>query len=501
MGEPPPAGLLARLNRRLGEWLASPAFLIGLLVCGVVYRCRQFFAALSYWYDEAFLLLVVRDRGYADLLGPQPYNLVIPPAFLWMSRALHDLFGDGELVQRLPAFAADLAALFVMIPLARRMVGGAHAVWPVALLAVCRTAVKHASEVRPYTVDLLVAELVLWCSAVLLEPATGRRARGWATAGLGLAAAGGVWLSFPSAFMLGGVSAAGLVRLLRGGTRREWLAWVAFNALTAASAVALWWVDARHMYYPGMIPHWQGWGGFPDWNSPGEIVKWLLTRPAEVGNYGTREMGWVLTVLAVVGGVTLWKRSPALVALLVTPFVLTVGAALTGKYPLAERTGFFLLPCVWLLAAAGVSGAVGWAERRGWRPALLALVLIVGDLGWLFVRVVQPAEPPDYRGAYQYVREQRQPDDLVWSHMGVVYEAYYGKGVEPLMEYDNFEVVVGKAKGHRMWVVAGDNKPDFMAKKFTARLEADGWRVSCPKQVYGLEILLAEPPDGRLPAP
>lgn len=61
------------------------------------------------------------------------------------------------------------------------------------------------------------------------------------------------------------------------------------------------------------------------------------------------------------GRVERWIFAPAfLLALLVTPFALTVLAALLGKYPLAHRTGFFLLPCLWLLAAEGVRASIGW---------------------------------------------------------------------------------------------------------------------------------------------
>ena len=100
--------------------------------------------------------------------------LVIPPLFLWVSRALYVLAGDGELVLRFTPFAAGVAALVLMVPLARRAVGGPHALWAVALLAVSRHAVEHGCDVRPYTTDLFFAELILLCALVLLGPASGR---------------------------------------------------------------------------------------------------------------------------------------------------------------------------------------------------------------------------------------------------------------------------------------------------------------------------------------
>src|SRR5207249_9344519 len=121
---------------------------------------RQYLFAHSYWYDEAFLILTVRERGYAELLGPQPYNLVIPPVFLWIVRALYELGGDEELVLRLPALVAGVLALIVMIPLARRVALRPGALLAFAWLAVSGHLVEHSCDVRPYTVDLLLTELI-----------------------------------------------------------------------------------------------------------------------------------------------------------------------------------------------------------------------------------------------------------------------------------------------------------------------------------------------------
>src|SRR5262249_52469059 len=159
------------------------------LAFGWAVRCRQYLFAHSYWYDESFLILAVRERGFGELLGPQPDNLVIPPVFLWVIRALYQMGGDGELLLRLPAFLVGILAMLLMVPLARKVGGGVHAVWPVAFLVVCRHAVSHGCEVRPYTVDLLVSEGVLYCAAILLDPATRPTVRKGAATGLGAAAA------------------------------------------------------------------------------------------------------------------------------------------------------------------------------------------------------------------------------------------------------------------------------------------------------------------------
>src|SRR5262249_62212797 len=106
------------------------------------------------------------------------------------------------------------------------------------------------------------------------------------------------------------------------------LLWLGFNGVVGISGLLLWWFSARHMYYEGMMDHWghKGWGGFPNWSNPLALSWWVLWRPGEVGNYGNREMGVVLAVLAVVGAFALARRSRALPVLLVVPFVLALAA-------------------------------------------------------------------------------------------------------------------------------------------------------------------------------
>lgn len=444
----------------------------GIISLGVVAVLRQYLFAHSYWYDEAFLVLAVRARGYADLLGAQPYNLMSTPLFLWAARLLYDLGGAGELVLRLPALVAGLLSLLVMVPLARRIVGGPAALLAVAWLAFSRHLVLHSCDLRPYTLDLLVAELVLWSTVLLL-----RRPHHLAAVGLGVLALVAPWASFPSVFCLGGAALA-LLCVIR--TRAGFLWWGAFNLTVLLSGLAHWWFSARHLLaYPGMTDHWgpHGWGGFPGTN----LFAWLVTRPYEVANYGTRDLGSVVALLALVGGIALARRKPALLVLLIGPFALTLVAALLGKYPLAHRTGFFLLPSVWLLAACGIA-----ALPRRPAVALACCLLVAWDGAHLLRGLVQPDGRYDFRGAYALIHERQQPDDAIWSPASdVVYEVYHGQGGAFDAALDEVRTRVTQ---QRLWAVLGESRDDLRR-----HLEAAGGHVIEEHRVSGLMVLLFEP--------
>jgi 4-amino-4-deoxy-L-arabinose transferase-like glycosyltransferase len=475
----------------LERWLASPLFWAVFLVLGLAIRFRQYLFAHSYWYDEAFMLLAIREHGFADLLGPQPYHVVSPPGFLWVTRALYEIGATGECLMRLPAFVAGIAALLLMIPLARKLIGNVHAVWALVFFAVSRATVLHSCEVHPYTFDMLVAEVLLYATVTLTDPATSRHCRRWASVMLCLAGGIGVWLSFPAVFVMGGVSLALAVNFWKKASWRASSVWCAFNGLVGLSGLMLWWFSARHLYYEGMIEHWghRGWGGFPDWGSASASLRWLLGRPFVIGHYGTRELGFLLAPLAVVGGWTLAKRSPGLAVLLVAPFALATAAALLGKYPLVDRTTMFLLPCLWLLVAAGIGSLVAWGRRRGWELAFVGLVPVAFDLVWLGARLGQPESMVDYRGAYEFVHAQRQPGDRLLTQSGVVYLSYYGKEAPVWIDHQ-LEEATREMTERRIWVVMSDSRPDIRQG-----LEAVGGHVVLKEHFSKVDVFLFEPRD------
>ena len=146
----PRTTLPGSMLQALDQLVHGPLLWWFFLLLSVAALCRQYFFAHSYWYDEAFLILTIRERSYAALVGAQPYNLVIPPVFLWATRALYELAGDGERILRLPAFAAAAAAILLMIPLTRKLVTRPYALWAFAWLAIRPRPYASENEIDPF---------------------------------------------------------------------------------------------------------------------------------------------------------------------------------------------------------------------------------------------------------------------------------------------------------------------------------------------------------------
>lgn len=488
-------GTEAGVWRRCVPWLVA-----GLVVLGAVVRLRQYLACFSYWYDEAYLLVNVTSTSFAGLVGPLRCNLVIPPAFLWLLRLLYLLLGADEWVMRLPAVLFSLAALFVMIPLARRVIPGPFAWLAVALGALAHHAVVHACEVRPYTADLLVTELTLLASAGCLLLSPGERGHTAARVLLLPVAVVGPWLSFPAVFVLGATSLALAGAAWRRGGRSAWLFWVGFNGLVGLSAVALWWFQARHLYYPGLKDHWVGWGGFPEDAAPLTVLRWTGRCLVGVAHYAATGLGVPLLLLGVGGAVALWRRSRGLVVLVAGPVVLGYAAALLRVYPLADRTTLFAAPCLWLLAAAALASLARLANGRLACASLAAAAVLVVPLVFREGKYLVVAEPRcDFRGALAHVRRHEADGDLCWVSHPEVYEVYRGDDTPCLGSYTPPRQVAIRARGKRLWVVTtvapqGRNSlPDALP----AALDSVGLTPAGRESFAGVDVVLYEPASAR----
>jgi hypothetical protein len=290
---------LSQISVNFDRW--ASVILLMVLLFGLSIRLRQFFGCPSYWYDEAYLLVNIYDKDYHELLGALRAQVVMPPLYLWLLRGLYLFLGGGEWAMRLPATVFSICALLLMFFVARAAVGARWAFLAVALCAVSNHAMVHANEVRPYSSDFLMTEVIVLAGGMLLTSSLPQSARTWCRNGLLALACLAPWFSFPSVLVLGGVSLALLFDLLTGGGRITWPYWISFNTLLLLAVLSLWWVQARHLYYPGLHEHWIGWGGFPKDYSPGTLLGWTVRCFIGIGNYGTTSMGVPLLLLGLVG--------------------------------------------------------------------------------------------------------------------------------------------------------------------------------------------------------
>jgi hypothetical protein len=339
-------------------------------VTGSALRIAPFLIDRSLWLDEAKLALNVLERSPAQLFDPLDYDQAAPVGFLLLEKRAVMAFGEGERALRLVPLIAGLGALWLFPLAARRWLSPIESLLALALFALAQPLVYYATEVKPYSVDVLVALALLWAAGRALD------ARPHALASLIAIGVAGVWLSYPAIFVAAGV---GLTLVLSAGLRGD------RRRATRLAAAAAAWVASFIIHYALVLRRSDPKGylarfwseGYPPL-PPGSLADLLwpvrtffgfFVDPCGLGLAG-------LAAAAFVMGAWRYRRSdPAGLALLVSPGLFTLLAALVRRYPfptsgsldsypLAGRVVLFLAPSAMILVAAGVGAVARAADRE-----------------------------------------------------------------------------------------------------------------------------------------
>ncbi len=446
---------------------ATSRLVLALLVLGVALRGFHYFRDRAVWHDEAAAVVNVLSLGPGELLGPLRFHEAAPPLFLWLLKAVALTLGDSSLALRLPSFLASVGSLLLLAHVAGRLLAARAVPWAVLLFAASEQLLWHASEAKPYALDVLAATLVL---AVHAGARRGPLTRTLLT--YALLAPPLIFLSYPACFLFGAALVAFLPAVWRRQGGREWAAYGLLAAATAASFLLLLLGPVRAQHDPVIHSDWTT--CMPDWQRPWSVPGWALLSSLEVCRYCCKPLGQVLAPLALVGAVALWRGGQRRwVVLLALPAGLALLAAGLHRYPYGGvRVMAYAAPAVALLAAAGTPAALGWLRARA-RPAaaalVLALLLPLGHSLWFAAFVWPEADVP---GAAAYVKARRSAADPVtgndWTHL------YYFRRLGPLFALAERGAPLPR---ERVWVVITDQRPHDARVELARRMVPEGWRL------------------------
>lgn len=351
-----------------------------IVALGVALRVARYLMNYPLWWDEAFVGANLLRRGYMDLLRPLDFGQVCPLLFVWIELTAVKLLGFSEMSLRLFPLICGIASLLLFRHVAGRVLTGVPRVLAVAILAVAFHPIRHAADVKPYSSDLLVSLVLL---ALLLEWRRTPRQIGWLWAMAAFAPIA-VGLSYPAAFVAGGLGVAMAWPIWRSGRLTAWIALVVFHALTVGTFMALFFIFTHaqaEVALPGMQHDWAG--SFPPIQNPFGLILWairihagsMLAYPIG-GPYGAS----TLTLIAAsIGLAILWRaRRLSLLAYMIAPLGVAFVAASMKRYPYGGSARFMLYsaPAVCLLAGLGAAAAWNWIPRAGTRLRAFVLIAI-----------------------------------------------------------------------------------------------------------------------------
>lgn len=370
-----------------------------LIACGVLGRLFAYLRGAPFWHDESWLAENLVSRDFLGLTRQLDHKQVAPLLFLWAESVMVRLFGPTELALRAIPLAAGIASIFVFRRIAWRILPTTAAVAAIGLLSLSQWPIQLSVQVKPYSLDLLVALAILaWTTEYLFDPER-HRPLVWLSAAIVPL----MGMSFPVVFVAGG---AGLVLLVIATRRRDPHAAklvVLFNLLLVIAFALFHLGLGRRMVGDQtgdlnsyMLQFWAR--GFPP-AEPAAWPEWLLrihTSWLVAYPFGNTPYVNATTFVAALAGAVILARSPApraILGLLLVPFGLNFVAAAMHRYPYGGccRLSQHLAPAVCLLAATGTAAIV---DRFGLRR-VAAIVLALGGLVTVAKPLVQSPRPTD----------------------------------------------------------------------------------------------------------
>jgi hypothetical protein len=418
--------------QRAAWWLAIGA--------GVALRVHRYAENRSLWFDELTVALRLRQASWLELLRPADIATAIyrvdrdmapaPVGFLWSVKALTLLFGDSEWALRCVPLAASLAALFAFALALSRWLEPRGRLVATALFALSPLQTLFAAELKPYTLDALIAVILLVAYDAAARAEAPRRA--WCCAGL--AAAASVFASFPAVFTIAGAGGAALLAAQRERQGRERLRAIALAgiALPALAFAGYWWTSLRALGASEFLNEfWSAYFPQSPFTPEGRAF-WYRSIHGISLLWGPLPLEWIGVGLLAVGAVALARSQRRRFEMLALAFAATAMAALLHRYPVQERLLLFLDPALALLFAAGLVPLLGGLRDLDRAlPWLVLAGLLANPIGMHLELVRDPNygyRSEAVREALAQVAKERQPDDQLYVYYGASHAfGYYAR--------------------------------------------------------------------------
>jgi mannosyltransferase len=354
-----PAVSRADVSTRARTRTGPDALLVVVAVAGGI--VLRFAARAHLWLDEA-QSAATAALPLGDIAGALRSD-GFPPLFYWLLHGWLTVFGEGDTAARSFAGVAGVLALGA-VWLAGRELGGRRVAWAAtAILAVSPFAIRYSTEVRMYS--LLLVVVALGAAAVLRALA---RPTWPVLAGVAAATGALLLLHYWTVFLVAATAALLVERAWR---RRDANARRAVLAMATGALAFLPWLGAfRYQLDHTGTPWSRG-------TNPFTAIEKTFSAWGGGPHVDARLLALVLVVLAVLGVVRGGPAVRALAAVAAGALAAGVLVATATGSAFQPRYTAVAFPLVVLVAAVGLASVAD--QRR--RTAVLGLVVVLGLVG------------------------------------------------------------------------------------------------------------------------
>ena len=182
-----------------------------LIALNILWRSVRYFLNFPLFGDEAFVANNFMLRDFWGLTEGLEHYQIVPLGYLWGTWLVSEIAGHSELALRLLSYMAGLASVLLFAQLAFKLLPVKTALLSLAIFCASYYPVRHAAEVKPYSVDLLISLVLILTALNFVTRPSGRSFCGWAAA-----CAVAAWASYPSIFVSAGSCGVIALYALRG---------------------------------------------------------------------------------------------------------------------------------------------------------------------------------------------------------------------------------------------------------------------------------------------
>jgi len=135
-------------------------FLILVLVGAFV--IRLFSLNQSLWLDEATSVLAAKNFSFPDLIFKFSPGDFHPPLYYLVLKMWISFFGTSEIAVRVLSVISGVATVYIVYLIGKKLSGSGVAVTAAAFLATAPLHIYYSQEARMYSLETLLAVLVVW---------------------------------------------------------------------------------------------------------------------------------------------------------------------------------------------------------------------------------------------------------------------------------------------------------------------------------------------------
>jgi hypothetical protein len=394
------------------------------------------------WVDEEMILLNVRDRALAHLVGPLWLDQSAPLGWLALERLVLLTFGSGERAVRLVNVVFGMGTLVTAVWIGRRWMSPAGATILALLCSFGQWLVFFTLELKHYSADAFWALFLPALGAWALEAEDGsdhltRRVVVW-----WMAAVVGQWCGNGALFVTPACALVLFIECCRRGWRSaRWMSiagvvWVASFGLNYALVL-------RHALGNAYLQNFWAFAFPPASSGVVGTLRWLVGQLEPVAAKPAGSGLWVMFWIASASGIIfaiITRR--ALGIMLATVPLSALALAVLRLVPTVERLTVWVVPALYVGVGLCADASLSLGRRtysRG-RPIALCLAVAAGVTACavsvdIFQRGASDllARPPsnyglDDRRSVRVLMAVRRPGDvLLTTHFGLAAIWWYGR--------------------------------------------------------------------------